>query len=133
MNYTSFSNSENHDINRLRNILTNLKQGSSDTTNVEYLKCVQNVYGAKKVQDVCSRYCLFHQRTETKPLRIEDVKKLQQGLNDIRSGDLDKFIKKLRRSEPFSGKNANSCSLSRLTGNSRRPVFGVFWPMCDFL
>lgn len=101
MNYPPISHFDKHDINRLRDIVITLKQGKCNATNFEYLQCVQNVYGTKKVQEICSRYQLFRKGSETKLLKVGDVKKLQQGLNDIRCADLDKFIKKLLRNDPL--------------------------------
>ncbi len=64
---------------------------------VKYLQNIRSIYGKEKVQDVCSRYHLFHHPKESiRPLKIDHVRQIQIGLNDITGQDLDKILKNLR-------------------------------------
>lgn len=92
-------------FHQLDRIIADLEAGKKPDTVMKraaFLRLVGEIYGVKKVQQVCSRYHISTSLKEDKPLKLGDVKKLQAGLSDITMKDLDKVLKKVRQGDPMS-------------------------------
>src|ERR1700733_12339969 len=87
---------------RFSSIVRSLEKAECSVTRDEFLSLAKDIYGTKKVQQVCSRYHIFVPHESAKPLKLDMVKQLQVGLCDVTVKDLDKLLKKLRQEEPIS-------------------------------
>ena len=89
-------------MNILKTTFNELLEGRSTITNERFLEITKDVYGEKKIRAICQRYNLFSSKNISKKLKLKDVEKIQIGLKDITSSDLDRLIKKIHLNKPFT-------------------------------